>query len=157
MSEENVEVVRRFFPGNIDMVAIFRDPEALAAIRETLEPFTDRELVTVWDPDAIPVGTDTGANRGAREVAAKGTDGFLNFWRDWLSAFETWTLGPPEFIDVDADRVLVSFELRARSKTAQVDMTLNAANLVTLRNGKLTRLELFLKREEALESAGLSE
>ena len=152
-----MEIVRRFFPGNIDMVAIFRDPEALAGIREALEPFIDREFVTVGDPDFIPIGTDTGARKGSSDVFAKGIDGFLNFWRDWLGAWETWRLGTPEFINVDKDRVLVTYELRARSKTAQVEVTADAANLVTLDNGKLTRLELFLKREEALEAAGLSE
>ena len=156
MSEENLEIVRRLVPGNVDMVAIFRDPEALAGIREALEPFIDPEFVTVGDPDFIPVGTDTGAS-GSRDVFAKGIDGFLNFWRDWLGAWETWRLGSPEFINVDGDRVLVTYELRARTKTAQVEMTVDAANLMTLGNGKLTRLELFLNREEAFEAAGLSE
>jgi hypothetical protein len=38
-----------------------------------------------------------------------------------------------------------------------VELTLDGANLMTLRDGKLARLELFFKRESALAAAGLSE
>jgi hypothetical protein len=157
MSEENVEIVRRFLLPGIDMVALFGNPELLAATREGLEPFVEPEFETVGDPNAIPMGPNTGVEGGPRNLFAKGVDGFLNFWRDWLSAWESWNLGPPEFIDVDENRVLVSYEVRARSKTDQVEVTIEAANLMTLRNGKLTRLELFFNREKALEAAGLSE
>ena len=78
-------------------------------------------------------------------------------WGDWLSAWDTWVLGPPEFIDVDADRVLVGYEVRARSKTGGVEVTIDAANLLTLRSGKLKRLELFFDRKDAIEAAGLAE
>lgn len=84
-------------------------------------------------------------------------DGFLSFWREWLSAWGTWILGPPEFIEVDENRVLLIYEVRARSKTHQVEMTFEGGNLLTLRDGRLTRLELFFERDKALEAAGLSE
>jgi hypothetical protein len=157
MSKENVEIVRRIVPGAIDMVALFGNADLLTAMREGIEPFVEPEFETVGDPDAIPMGQNVGVEGGPRNLFAKGIDGFLNFWREWISAWESWDLGPPEFIDVDQDRVLVSYEVRARSKTAQVEVTIEAANLMTLRNGKLTRLELFFNRENALEAAGLSE
>ena len=112
---------------------------------------------TVGDPNAIPMGPDIGVEGGPRGLFAKGLDGFLDFWREWNSAWETWNLGPPEFIDVDEDRVLVSYQVRARPKTFQVDMTIEAANLLTLRQGKVTRLELFFSRDNALKAAGVSE
>ena len=66
-------------------------------------------------------------------------------------------LVPPDFIDVDENRVLALFEVRARSKTHQVEMPIEAANLWTLRDRKVARLELFLDQAEALEAAGLSD
>jgi hypothetical protein len=36
-------------------------------------------------------------------------------------------------------------------------MPIEGANLMTLREGKLARLELFFDRDEALKAAGLSE
>ena len=62
-----------------------------------------------------------------------------------------------DFIDVDENRVLVVLDVRARSKTHQVKMPIEGANLLTLRDGRLARLELFLERAQALEAAGLSE
>ena len=152
-----MKVVRQLFPGDIDMVALFDDPDLLAATRAGIEPFVEPEFETVGDPDAIPMGQNIGVEGGPPSLFAKGVDGFLNFWREWNSAWESWNLGTPEFIDVDENRVLVSYEVRARSKTDQVEVTFEAANLITLRNGKLMRLELFFSSEEARRAAGLSE
>ena len=157
MSQENVEIVRRMFPGGIDMVALLDDADLLAAVREGIEPFMEPDFETVGDPNAIPMGPDIGVEGGPRGLFAKGLDGFLDFWREWNSAWEAWNLGPPEFIDVDENRVLVSYEVRARPKTFQVEMTIEAANLLTLRQGKVTRLELFFSRDNALKAAGVSE
>ena len=66
-------------------------------------------------------------------------------------------VAPPEFIDVDENRVLALMEIRGRSKTHQVEMPIEAANLWTLRDRKVARLELFLDQTEALEAAGLRE
>jgi hypothetical protein len=157
MSEENVEIVRRIFPGDIDLVALFGNADLLNATRAGIEPFVEPEFETIGDPNAIPMGPNIGVEGARRDLFAKGIDGFLNFWRDWISAWESWNLGQPEFIDVDEDRVIVSYEVRARSKTDHVEVTIEAANLMTMRDGKLTSLELFFNREDALEAARLSE
>jgi hypothetical protein len=136
---------------------VFDDPTLLNAMREGIEPFVEPEFKTIGDPNAIPMGPMIGVAGGPPDLFAKGIDGFLDFWRDWITAWESWTLGPAEFIDVDESRVLVSQEVRARSKTDQVELTIDAANLMTLRDGKVTRLELFFNREKALEAAGQSE
>jgi len=60
-------------------------------------------------------------------------------------------------VDVDEERVLVLMEVRARSKTHRVEMPVEGANLLTIRDGKLARLEMFLDQNEAREAAGLSE
>ena len=86
-----------------------------------------------------------------------GVDGFVSGMGDWLSAWETWVVTATDFIDVDENRVLVSLDIRARSKTHQVEMPVEGASLLTLRGGRLARMELFFGRDEALEAAGLSE
>ena len=156
MSEENVEIARRIFPGTVDLAALLSNADLLAATRAGIEPFVEPEFETVGDPSAIPMGPIFGVEDGARGLLAKGLDGFLDFWREWISAWESWNLGPPEFIDVDEHRVLVSYQVRARSKTDGVEVTIDGANLMTLRDGKLARLELFFNRENALKAAGLS-
>ena len=64
---------------------------------------------------------------------------------------------PTDFIDVDENRVLVMLDIRARSRTHQVEMPVEGANLLTIKDGRMARIELFFERSQALEAAGLSE
>jgi ketosteroid isomerase-like protein len=155
MSEENVELARRLFPGTVDMVSAFTDPEARQATRDFLEPHVRSDFEMVAVPGQIPVAGP--ASENPAQPTYRGIDGFLGAWGDWLSAWETWVLTPTDFIDLDEDRVLVFSDLRARSKTHEVEFPIEAATLLTVRDGKLARMELFFDRAEALEAAGLSE
>jgi hypothetical protein len=157
MSEENVEIARRIFPTPFDMVAVFGNADVMAALRHTTEPFVHPDFETAGDPNFIAMGPDTGVGDGPRGLFAKGFDGFATFWRDWLSAFEVWNVGHADLTEVDANRVLATYDVHARSKTAQVDMHFHAAHLMAFRDEKLARVELFLNHVDALEAAGLSE
>jgi ketosteroid isomerase-like protein len=86
-----------------------------------------------------------------------GIDGFVSVFRDWFSAWETWVVTATDFIDVDENRVLVMLDIRARSKTHQVEMPVEGANLLTIKDGKVARWEFFFDRDQALKAAGLSE
>jgi hypothetical protein len=155
MSRENVEIVRRLYPGPVDMVATVADPEAFEATRGVFEPLVHSDFETVTVPGQIPLSEPGTENPS--QPTFYGLDGFLGAFRDWLSAWESWVVTPTEFIDVDEDRVLVLIDIRARSKTHQVEMPIEGANLLTLRDRKVARVELFFDRAEALEAAGLRE
>jgi SnoaL-like domain len=157
VSQQNVEIARQIFPGGIDMVALVNSADLLAATRAGIEPLVEPDFEIVGDPNAIPMGPISGVDHGPRGLIAKGIDGFLDFWREWISAWESWELGHHEFIDVDENRVLVSHQVHARSKTDGVEVTIEAANLMTLRDGKLARMQLFFNRENAFEAAGLTQ
>jgi hypothetical protein len=135
MSQENVEIARQIFPGGIDMVALLNNADLLAATRAGIEPLVEPDFEIVGDPNAIPMGPIFGVEHGPRG----------------------WDLGPREFIDVDENRVLVSHQVHARSKTDGVEVTSEAANLMTLRDGRLARMQLFFNRENAFEAAGVTE
>jgi hypothetical protein len=157
MSQENVEIARRLYLtlGSVDLVPTLADRGTLGAVREAFEPFVHRDFETLADSRyQMMLGVETGEEGRS---AAYGIDGLIDFWREWLSAWESWIPTPTEFIDVDADRVLVLLDVRAHSKTHGVEVPLDGANLLTLRDGKLARLELFMRRTDALEAAGLSE
>jgi hypothetical protein len=157
MSEEKVEIARRIFPAPFDMVAVFENADVMATLRQAIEPLVHPDFETAGDPNFIRMGPDTGVGEGPRGLIARGVDGFITFWRDWLTAFEAWNVGSADLIEVDANRVLAIYDAHARSKTAQVDMDFHAAHLMTFRDGKLARVELFLNHTDALEAAGLSE
>ena len=147
MSQENVEVVRRLYPGSVDLVATLGGPEGFEATRVVFEPLVHPDFETVSVPGQVPL-SGAGAENPSRPIFY-GVDGFVNAFRDWLSAWAT------DFIDVDENRVVL--DMRARSKTHQVEMPIEGANLMTLSGGKLARLELFFDRDQAREAAGLSE
>jgi hypothetical protein len=158
MSQENVEIVRRLYPGPMDVAAMLADPEALATFRAAAEPLVHPDFETVDDPRYQMMLGDPGTDvlPGSRSIFY-GIDGFVSTFREWVSAWESWLVTPTDFIDVDESRVLVVMEFSGRSKTQGVEMSSEGANLVTLREGRLARLQLFLRRADALEAAGLRE
>jgi hypothetical protein len=161
MSKENVALARRLYPDQpIDLVSVFSDPALLDVMRSEIEPLVHPDLETLGDSSQVGMPWESREaampGRSSRPTAV-GIEGFLAVWRDWLTAWDSWVITPAEFVDVDEYRVLVLLDVQGRSKTHQVDMPLPSANLLTLRDGKVARLELFTTRAEALEAAGLSE
>lgn len=152
MSQENVELARRFYLGPIDLAATFADPEALEALRATFEPLVHPKFETVADPRYQML-----AGGPSQLTGFFGLDGFVRSFGEWVGGWERWVITPTDFIEVDESRVLVVIEISGRSKAQQVDMRSQGGNLLTFSNGRLTRLELFLSRAEALEAAGVSE
>jgi hypothetical protein len=73
---------------------------------------------------------------GSSQPTSYGLEGFVRAFRDWVSAWESWVVTPTDFIEVDEERVLVLMDVRARSKTHQVELPIEAANLLTLRDGR---------------------
>ena len=154
MSQENVEVAKALYPGgSLDLTAIFATPEALDAARSQLKPLVHPDFVTIHDPRAAGLGMSGPQGPGMSE----GVEGFIALWRDYLSVWESWVVTPTGFVDIDDERVLVLQSFKGRSKTHGIELELDGGNVVTLRDGKLARLELFFHRQDALEAAGLSE
>ena len=151
MSEENIEVVRRLYPGTMDIAAFVAAPEAAV---EAVKPLLHPDFEAVGAAIIMP-GVES-PQESARRIV-RGAQGFIETFRGFLAAWETWVVTPSEFIDVDDERVLVLLDIQARSKTHKVEIPIEAANLVTVRDGKLARLETFSGRAEASEAAGLSE
>jgi ketosteroid isomerase-like protein len=130
MSETNVEIVRRimaaFERGDIDAQLDLLDPDV--ELRE-------------W-----PEGPDPGTYRGHA--------GALRAAASWSEAWE-WLENDVDEIVEAGDRVLVCGRTRAKGKGSAVEVTIDAYNVYTLREGKVTKLEFFTTREPAFRAAGL--
>jgi len=131
MSQENVEIVREWL-GSV------RDSEDFAW--HLLAP--DAELINATD---------------APFTNASGHEGFRAWRADVSDAFEEWSSHPEKFVDARNDKVLALGKIsgRGRGTGLQVDMELHS--LYTLADGKITRVEGFFSRHDALEAAGLRE
>jgi ketosteroid isomerase-like protein len=80
----------------------------------------------------------------------------MEFFETILEAFEQVRQVPERFIDC-GDHVLVFLRSEARGRTAGLEINEQWAHLVTVRDGKIVRLQQFRDRDEALEAAGLRE
>ena len=128
MSQENVEVVGRFY-------------ECLAR----------RDWDAMWrdlDPDFVLDTQLQGSYRGRDECQA--------FAEDQIGAFESSTAEPVEVFE-SGEHVAVFVKMRARPKGSSAEIQVIIGHLFTLRDGLIVRLQTFPQREKALEAAGLRE
>jgi ketosteroid isomerase-like protein len=135
MSEENVEIVR-------------------AAIEATMRrPKPDWETMNaLFHPDHEFLPRDVGLVGGG----VRGAQGY----RDWLSNLsETmeWEVTLAEVTEIDHERVLAVTPTRFRGRQSGAETEQRIAAVVTVREGKVVRTELFQSPEQAGEAAGLSE
>ena len=129
MSQENVEVVRRY----ID--AWQRDSDAMI---EHLDPNL------VWAP-VEESHTPSRGHEGARRLR-----------EGWLDNWEEHQLDVEEVLD-KRDQVVVGMRLRGRGKLSGVEVELVQYSQFTVRNRRITHIYEHAARAEALEAAGLSE
>jgi len=138
MSEENVEFVQGIVDAHQrgDFATVF------AAYDPAIEWRTGDARTAQWS-DFEPV--------------YHGHEGVRTFWRTWLAAWETVDFEYEEFIDA-GDQVLSILSQRMRGRTSAVELEWNSyAQVWTIRDGKVIRVQFFANRDEALEAAGLSE
>ena len=135
MSKENVDVVRRVWEA-----WEARDRDALFALYDP---------AIVWDPgDAGPLEL--------REVY-EGHDGIRRFFSSWMEPFETFAAAAETFIDA-GDHVVVGVRQSGRGKASGADVVMPTFwDVYTVRNGLVTRIEVFRTKEEALEAASVGE
>jgi ketosteroid isomerase-like protein len=157
MPAEELELARRLFPGPVDLAALFGDPDGLAMFREQYEPLVDPDVEAVAMPGHVPVsGPGVETAPGEAGPVARGIDGLITAYSDWVSAFERWEVTPVDYIETGDGRVIVDVEIAMRSKTGGVELTTEGSNLLTFRDGRLKRMENFLNRSGAREAAGLT-
>jgi uncharacterized protein len=132
MSQADIKTLRvgyeAFNRGDWDAAARFAHPEF--------------ELKTA---DRVP---NPGTYRGPEEAR--------RFFEDLFAPFEEMVVEPEEFFERgDQIAVFVLVRLRPTGSSAQVENRIG--HLWTMREGKASRLEVFPRREDALEAAGLKE
>ena len=124
---------------------------------------TDRELAdwevgdagrTDWaDPEIQFVFAD-GPTPGEWTGLAGITDGMRGFLTSW----EGWHLIADEYRELDGERVLVLVHYAGRGRESGLDLSLmrtEGANLFHVCGGKVTRLVIYMDRDNALADLGL--
>ena len=75
---------------------------------------------------------------------------------DWGTAWSDWSLEPEEFIDA-GNTVVVIAHLTATGRGSGLEVKRQDGLVYELRDGKITRLDYYNSKEQALEAAGLKE
>ena len=130
MSEENVEIVRRGFEGISDGHPVW---ELYAE---------DFQLVNLPDAPWQPT------------PGLKGLQEWVSFSND---VAEEWGAELVEIDALDAERVLMIATWWAKFRATGIREEIPVAQVATVAGGKMTRIESYHSREEALEAAGLAE
>ena len=130
MSQENVEIVRKAIAYEYDGVGGRAEAEA------------------IFDPEVVLNPMD--------EKASSGFDAMRADMERWASAFDELTVTIEEIIDAGG-RVVVVAHHQGRGKASGVEVDTRFYEVYSLREGKVSRVDEYTERGEALEAAGLSE
>ncbi len=122
-----------------------------------------RSIYTAWE-----VGDFSSAEWAHPEIECAGDDPLVPFgritgvaemaeiWRNWLRAWKDFRAEADEYREVDGERVLVLLRYGGRGNPGGLEVApIEAASLFHVRDGKVTRLVLYLDRERALADVGL--
>jgi ketosteroid isomerase-like protein len=140
VSQENIELVRR----------LYAELASEGSTQEFEERLTDDALGRFLDPgiEWAPV-----AHSLLAVDSYRGFDGVRRFWREFLSTWETYRVELLRFDDT-GDQVAVVVHIVGRTHTLEVDET--RSSLLTVRDGRVVRVQSFADPEGAREAAGFS-
>jgi ketosteroid isomerase-like protein len=138
--EENVELVRGLY-------AVLGSAGSGRGFEARL---TDEALSRFLDPGVewLPVPDSLLAAESYR-----GFEGVRRFWGEFVSAWESYTVEPLRFDDA-GDQVAVVVHILGRTNELEVDDT--RSSLLTVRDGRVVRVESFADADGAREAAGLT-
>jgi ketosteroid isomerase-like protein len=138
VSKENVEIVRRGY----ELLATARDESARRAIyAEFVHP--DAEFVP---PASYP----------DIEQSYRGVEEVLRFQQQIDEVWDDWRTDAERIFDA-GDRVVVFVRVSGTAKQSGAPVAISTAHLLTVKDGRITRMEIFLDRREALKAVGLEE
>lgn len=84
-----------------------------------------------------------------------GVDGMRRAMTEWTGAWVDWQLEIEGYRDAGPDGVLVLWHERGRGKASGLQLAQRGANLLTVRDGRIVGVRLYLSQDEALQALGL--
>jgi len=152
MSQENVEIVRRYFEASVSAnEEYWKDRYSLAAAVEAgqLSP-SAKEMLSYLHPDlewkpAFSTQVYRGHLGGAKA------------WDEFLEAAGSYVLSLTDVIDAGDDRVIAVVEAVLKGTGSGIDVTARMCSVMTIRDNMIWHAHDYLDLQEALEAVGLPE
>ena len=131
--------------------------EHIDLVRSIYAPFERGDYSSAaWaDPEIELVFTEGPQRRRAKGLAAAG-----EAWSDFLRSWEDWRVVVEEYRELDDERVLVLVRRGGRGKTSGLELDgigTEGAQLLHIRDGKITRYVTWADGERAFADLGLKE
>lgn len=101
-----------------------------------------------YDPEVV-------MEMGVLEGTIRGCDGVQKFIEEQAAIIAGLRSEPEEVIDA-GDRMVVPFRLSGRARSTDLPFEVHYAHVLTLRDGKILRLELYTSKAKALAAAGVA-
>ena len=144
MSQENVELISGFQPApEVDVAQLFRDDATADALLQALAPLVRADF-------------ECSGRTSVETTSRVGLSGLREVWLVWLEPWENYRTEIEELIDA-GDQTVVLVRNYGRHKGSDAEVSLRAAAVWTVRDGKIARADFYTDRAEALEAAGLME
>ena len=132
MSQEDVDLVRR-------MQEAFLGPDPERALT-----FFDTDVE--YDARERPDGRVWHGRSGVRAAMI-----------EWGDAWDDWQVETERYLEAADGKVLIMWRERGRGKGSGVPMEQRGANVVTVRNGRIVHVRLYVHQLAALKAAGLED
>ncbi len=133
MSQENVKIVQAAF-------AAFAQGDIEGVLR-----LCDENIV-VTQPEGLP----------GVSPQQRGHSGVLEAFSIWPEQWDDYRIEILRIADV-ADCVVVTSRTGGRGKQSGVEVEMEFSYVLSVRNEKIAELQIFMREDQALEAAGLSE
>jgi ketosteroid isomerase-like protein len=141
MSQENVEVVRRYFE-LLDGL--------LAEYWENPVPISDSPLI---DAAFADIRTEAEWKPPHMGEAVRGRDAWLALVSDWLDAADNWRIELEDVSDLGGDHVLLVSRNLIRGKDSGLEIDQRIFSLVTVLEGTIAAISDFTERQDAMDAA----
>jgi ketosteroid isomerase-like protein len=126
--------------------------EHVAIVRRFVDAFNERDLDPVFPDLAADIVLDEWREApGARSY--RGPDAVRAGIESWFEAWEWMRVAIAEIVDVD-ERVLVTLNQLAKGRGSGVEVEITSHNVYTFEDGLVSRIQLFIEREPAIEAFG---
>jgi ketosteroid isomerase-like protein len=135
VSEENVEIVKRSYEGINDA---YKTGDYLQPIEDVCHPD-----VVLRTSGMFPESGDYHGYAGLRA-----------FIQNQADAFEQMSVQPAEFVDA-GDQVVVPVHFGGQARHTGIETTFFVIHVWTVHDHKVSRLDMYRTREEALKAVGL--
>jgi ketosteroid isomerase-like protein len=149
---------RRLF-GRLPPNSRIRQALVSRAIRLNAEAFNRRDfkaLMLSYHPEAEFRAPRALAESNILQASYRGYEGYVKFFREWLSAWGDYRMRPKGFIDL-GDRVVVFDEIVGRGAGSGAPLAQEHALVLSMRDGRVILSQEYFDPDEALVAVGLRE